>query len=91
MTTRIKLLLNLGLQDYPDSPLPEGEHEVSDVFAATLIARRLAVKLPPLPVKVAVVADKPAAPKADKPVEAKAEAKPLPPAFKPKTTDKPKE
>jgi len=47
MKTRIKLHCNLGYSEYPSNPLQAGEHEVDEVFAAKLIARNLATRLPP--------------------------------------------
>jgi hypothetical protein len=72
---RVKILLNLGTMDYPENPLPEGEHEVTDEFAAKLIARRHAVLLPP--VKATISSAKAEPPEA---VETKPEPKPEPKA-----------
>lgn len=38
----VEVFLNLGTNDFPDSPLTAGEHEVPDVLGASLVARRLA-------------------------------------------------
>jgi hypothetical protein len=43
----VKVLLNLGTNDFPDSPLQEGEHDLPDAFAARLIAEKLAVAVKP--------------------------------------------
>lgn len=61
---KVKLKCNLGTNDFPDSPLPEGEHEVTDTFGAKLVALKLAeditpAKLPPVVVAVTEVAEQP--------------------------------
>jgi hypothetical protein len=41
---KVKVLLNLGTNDYGDNALPAGEHEVGDSFGRLLISRRHAVE-----------------------------------------------
>ena len=57
---KIKLLCNLGTNDYPDTPLQEGEHDVPDNLANKLIARKLAVAIEqPKPPEVKAVPAEP--------------------------------
>ena len=69
---RIKLLCNLGTNDFPETPFKDGEeHEVSDQLGRSLVAQRLAKDITPA-----------AAPEAE-PVVVKEEPKPEPVAEKP--------
>lgn len=51
---RVRVKCNLGTDDFPDSPLTEGEHEVSETFGAQLVGLKLAdevaAELPPVKV-----------------------------------------
>jgi hypothetical protein len=62
---RIKVLTNLGTNDFPESPFKDGEeHEVNDELGSKLIRLRLAVDItpPPAPKVVAVKAVEPPLP-----------------------------
>lgn len=49
---QVKLLTNLGKNQFPDTPYQEGEqHEVSDQLGAILLRRSLAVEITPEPSK----------------------------------------
>jgi hypothetical protein len=46
----VKLLTNLGSQDFPGMPFLEGEtHEVADTVGAALVRRKLALDVTPPP------------------------------------------
>ena len=54
---KVRVLLNLGTNDYGPDALEAGEHEVSDTLAATLIKNRHAVEIvAPPPVVTAIEA-----------------------------------
>lgn len=67
---KVRILTNLGSQDYPDCPYLEGEtHNVGEALAAKLIANRHAVKIDepkpePAPVIAKLETPEPTAPKA---------------------------
>lgn len=58
---RIKVLTNLGTNDFPETPFKEGEeHDVTDELGGKLVRLRLAVDVtpPPTPKPIPVVATK---------------------------------
>ena len=55
----VEVFLNLGTSEFPDSPLPAGEHEVTDKLGALLVARGLARAIE-VPVTFQAVAEAPA-------------------------------
>lgn len=52
---KVRILTNLGRNEFPEYPLLEGEeHEVSEGLGESLVKRKLAVDITPLPPVVAV-------------------------------------